>query len=132
MDFPTRLKQLRSLKKFTQEQLGKKINVSKVSISGYENGTRTPDLGTLIKISNVLNVSIDYLLGRTDINTTAPAINKPLDFDERMLIMEKQNIYVAYLGGDKEELTKEEANRLKEELEMFRLLKAKRKQKKKT
>jgi len=50
----------------TQEQLGKKINVTKVSISGYENGTRSPDVETLQKIAEVFDVSIDYLLGRTD------------------------------------------------------------------
>lgn len=66
MDFPTRLKSLRLQHKMTQEQLGKKINVTKVSISGYENGTRSPDVETLQKIAEVFDVSIDYLLGRTD------------------------------------------------------------------
>lgn len=66
MDFPTRLKSLRLQHKLTQEQLGKKINVTKVSISGYENGTRTPDVETLQKIAEVFDVSVDYLLGRTD------------------------------------------------------------------
>ena len=50
----------------TQEELGKKINVTKVSISGYENGNRTPDMETLQKIAEVFDVSIDYLLGRAD------------------------------------------------------------------
>ncbi|EGK13004.1 XRE family transcriptional regulator [Desmospora sp. 8437] len=66
MNFPTRLKKLRLEHKLTQEQLGKKINVTKVSISGYENGTRTPDIETLQKIAEVFDVTIDFLLGRTD------------------------------------------------------------------
>ncbi|GAA5344443.1 helix-turn-helix domain-containing protein [Planifilum fimeticola] len=66
MNFPSRLRALRLKHKMTQEQLGKKINVTKVSISGYENGTRTPDLETLQKIADVFDVTVDYLLGRTD------------------------------------------------------------------
>lgn len=66
MDFPSRLKRLRTERKMTQEQLGEKINVTKVSISGYENGNRTPDMETTQKIADFFGVSVDYLLGRTD------------------------------------------------------------------
>lgn len=61
-----RLKKLRTNKKLTQEQLGKIVNVTKVSISGYENGNRTPDTETLQNLANFFEVSTDYLLGRTD------------------------------------------------------------------
>jgi HTH-type transcriptional regulator, competence development regulator len=61
-----RLRKLRLDKKLTQEELGKKINVTKVSISGYENGNRTPDTETLQKLADFFNVTTDYLLGRTD------------------------------------------------------------------
>lgn len=64
--FPQRLKKLRQQRKLTQEDLGKLINVTKVSISGYENGNRTPDMETLQKIADVLEVSLDYLLGRSE------------------------------------------------------------------
>jgi transcriptional regulator with XRE-family HTH domain len=66
MQFPSRLKALRLEKKMTQEELGKKINVTKVSVSGYESGNRSPDTDTLQKIAQVFDVSVDYLLGRTD------------------------------------------------------------------
>lgn len=61
-----RLKRLRKDKKLTQEQLGRKINVTKVSISGYENGNRSPDTETLQKIADFFDVTTDYLLGRSD------------------------------------------------------------------
>ncbi len=61
-----RLKKLRRDKKLTQEQLGKKVNVTKVSISGYENGNRTPDTETLQNLADFFGVSTDYLLGRSD------------------------------------------------------------------
>ena len=65
MSFGPRLKELRTNKKLTQQQLGDIIHVSKVSVSGYENGTRTPDTDTLQSIANYFNVSLDYLVGRT-------------------------------------------------------------------
>ncbi|MGG2105504.1 helix-turn-helix domain-containing protein [Lysinibacillus pakistanensis] len=61
-----RLKMLRTEKKITQEELGKVVNVTKVSISGYENGNRTPDTETLQKLADFFDVSTDYLLGRAD------------------------------------------------------------------
>lgn len=62
--FGNRLKTLRQLRGWTQEGLGGRINVTKVSISGYKNGNRTPDIDTLQRIAEVFDVSIDYLLGR--------------------------------------------------------------------
>lgn len=59
-----RLKELRINNKITQQELGDIINVSKVSISGYEKGTRIPSLDTLIELANYFKVSIDYLIGR--------------------------------------------------------------------
>lgn len=61
-----RLKQLRTRKKLTQSELGKQINVTKVSISGYENGNRTPDTDTLERLADFFGVSTDYLLGRSN------------------------------------------------------------------
>ena len=58
-----RIKSLRKEKGLTQEELGKIINVTKVSICCYENGTRTPTLDTLIDLANSLGVDLAYLLG---------------------------------------------------------------------
>ncbi|MGM0341635.1 helix-turn-helix domain-containing protein [Enterococcus sp. AZ007] len=64
MDFGSRLKELRAAKKITQQQLGDQIHVSKVSISGYERGERSPDRETLTSLADFFEVSTDYLLGR--------------------------------------------------------------------
>ncbi|HHT37846.1 MAG TPA: helix-turn-helix transcriptional regulator [Mollicutes bacterium] len=58
-----RLKELRKAKGLNQEQLGKLVNVTKVSICCYERGTRTPNLDTFQDLLNVLGVSADYLMG---------------------------------------------------------------------
>ena len=70
MTLGSRIKELRKLKGLTQTQLGNKINVTKVSISCYENGTRLPNLETFIDLVNALDTTPDYLLGR-DINVVA-------------------------------------------------------------
>ena len=58
-----RIKELRKKFGLTQVELGKKLNVTKVSVCCYELGTRTPSLDTLIDLSNVFNVNLDYLIG---------------------------------------------------------------------
>lgn len=47
----------------TQEQLGDLIGISKVSVCGYEQGTRTPTLATFLELLKVLELEPDYLLG---------------------------------------------------------------------
>lgn len=59
-----RLRELRKENKMSQEDLGKLLGVTKVSVSGYENGTRIPSLDILNAILDVFGISADYLLGR--------------------------------------------------------------------
>lgn len=58
-----RLKELRKKSNMTQQELGRMINVTKVSICCYEKGTRIPSLETLIDLSNLFKVDLDYLIG---------------------------------------------------------------------
>lgn len=67
-----RLKLLRKQKHMSQLSLAMKLNTTQMSISRYETGKREPDLKTLILIADFLDVSIDYLLERTD----NPKMNK--------------------------------------------------------
>lgn len=61
-----RLKQLRKEQGLTQEDLALYLNVSKQSVWGYENNSVQPSLDVIVKIADRFNVSLDYLLGRTD------------------------------------------------------------------
>ena len=71
-----RLRELRKENKMSQEDLGKLLGVTKVSISGYENGTRVPSLDILQGILDVFGVSADYLLfGKKSNNETIQKIN---------------------------------------------------------
>jgi transcriptional regulator with XRE-family HTH domain len=61
-----RLKELRKQKKISQVKLAMDLNMSQNTISRYETGEREADYKTLIQIANYFDVSIDYLLERTD------------------------------------------------------------------
>ena len=61
-----RLKELRKKKRISQVMLAMDLNINQNSISHYETGEREADYATLIAIADYFNVSIDYLLGRTE------------------------------------------------------------------
>lgn len=61
------LKLLRKQYKLSQKTLGEKIGMSQQSINGYENDNIEPDISTLIKIANLFETSIDYIVGNTTI-----------------------------------------------------------------
>lgn len=62
-----RLKEIRKARGISQLKLAIDLNMNQNSISRYENGIREADYATLIKFADYFNVSIDYLLERTDI-----------------------------------------------------------------
>lgn len=61
-----RLKELRINRRISQVKLAMDLNLSQNSISRYETGEREADYDTLVAIADYFNVSVDYLLGRTD------------------------------------------------------------------
>lgn len=62
--FPQRLKELRLKKGLTQTELGKRLGVKQSTFTNWENGKREPNFETLIKLADLLEVSVDLLLGR--------------------------------------------------------------------
>lgn len=64
--FGDRLKSLRKALGLTQKELGDKLNVSGRVIGYYESNDRFPDKETLTDIADFFDVSVDYLLGRSD------------------------------------------------------------------
>lgn len=61
-----RLKNIRKSKGISQLKLALDLNTSQNTISRYETGQREPSINDLIKIADYFNVSIDYLLERTN------------------------------------------------------------------
>ena len=64
--FQERLIEQRKLNKITQRQLADYLQIAQPSYFRYENGSAEPTLETLVKIADYFDVSVDYLLGRTE------------------------------------------------------------------
>lgn len=81
LSFGARLKNLRISSDMTQLDLSKKLNVSRATVGRYETEERFPDKETLIKLADIFNVSLDFLLGREYkyINISSITLNDSLD-----------------------------------------------------
>lgn len=66
MNIGQQLKSARNKKKLTQEQLSEQIGISRQSISNWENSKSYPDIESLIKLSNIYDLSLDVLLKGDD------------------------------------------------------------------
>ena len=103
-----RIKQLREEQKLTQQELADKLKCSKSIIGLYESEIRKPSLEVLVKLSEIFNCSIDYILCKTDIRNIE---------DEFKFAYHKEI----------EGLTEEE---IKEALEFYKMIKNRRKKEK--
>lgn len=83
--FSIRLKKLRTEKNITQKDLARYLGVSDRSVGYYETGQRTPPPDIIEKIADYFNVSVDYLLGRTDIRNPYRKEDKNLSNIDKFL-----------------------------------------------
>ncbi|NGP46807.1 helix-turn-helix transcriptional regulator [Bacillaceae bacterium SIJ1] len=63
--FAERLREIRKSRGWSQEELANFLKVSKATISQYETSRKTPEIQRFIYMANELNVSLDYLAGRS-------------------------------------------------------------------
>jgi len=116
-DVGDRIKKQRELLNLTQLELANKIGINNSVLSRIEAGKRPVEDNELVLFVNFFDVKSDYLLGLTDDSSPIPTKQLATGND----------VYVAWLGGPPEEMSEEEAEHLKEQLEMFRSFKEKRK-----
>ena len=82
-----RIAELRKDKDLNQVGLGLKLNVSQKMISAYESGIHQPSIDTLLQLSKIFNVSVDYIIGNSNIKATAEKFSKDnLSYDEVELL----------------------------------------------
>lgn len=95
-----RLKELRQEKRLIQDELAKKLNISRNTITRYENGTRQPNINTVKKIAELFDVSTDYLLGISDRRYNFENVSLIELSDEYFKkIRETPKFYLGGLGG---------------------------------
>lgn len=66
MSFPERLVELRQLRGLTQKQVYEAVGLSSIGYQRYEYGNREPAFSKLIALADYFDVSLDYLVGRSD------------------------------------------------------------------
>lgn len=110
--FYQNLRNLRESDSLSQNQFAQKIGFSQSAVSAWENNTREPGIGALIKISQFFNVSVDYLIG----NSSAPLeikMQKKLSPDEQNLL----NVFRKLTSYNRIKVSSYAEIRLEEQLE---------------
>lgn len=79
--FGKRLKELRELNGYSQEELARQLNISRSRVGMYEQGRREPDFEMLEAIADLFNVNMDYLLKKE-------ALHSELTQDELLILAE--------------------------------------------
>lgn len=75
------IKDIRTSKNLTQAEVATALGVSSVVYSRYETGSRQPSIEVLIQMADIFGVTVDYLLGRQDIEDSTLS-----DFELQLLI----------------------------------------------
>ena len=78
MNIGERIAELRKDRGLKQKDVAQILNVAISTVSNYETDSHEPDLTNLCKLADILNVSTDYLLGRTDIETNMNVLKEPI------------------------------------------------------
>jgi transcriptional regulator with XRE-family HTH domain len=84
--FAQRLVTLRKECKLSQNALASALGYSRGQIANYELGSREPDFSTLIRIAEYFEVSVDYLIGKTNIRSLRikPSLEKLIDMADAL------------------------------------------------
>ena len=93
----SRLLELRKQKGFTQEQLAEKLNVTNQSVSKWEKDINAPDITLLVELADLLETSVDYLLGRGGNKPVVTTTQKNIDqlvFKIRILSANKDKVNI--------------------------------------
>ncbi|MBQ8430586.1 MAG: helix-turn-helix transcriptional regulator [Clostridia bacterium] len=72
-----KLKELRKIKGYTQNEVASLLNIQTMTYNGYENNKREPNIEMLCKLAKLYNTSIDYLVGQETNQVNLEAI-KPV------------------------------------------------------
>lgn len=107
--FADKLKELRNKEGISQSALGKALNMSQQGIAKWETGSTSPNPEMLRKIADYFNVSVDYLLGNTDIKKDPSEDEDKITFDD----------FTWAMNEEAHELTEEEKEKLLELARFF-------------
>lgn len=81
-EFSLRIKEQRKKHGLTQKEAAKALGIGQTTIANYENGTRVPDLMKVGEIADLYKVSVDYLLGRENVEVKPAEDRKKEEFPD--------------------------------------------------
>lgn len=90
-----RLAKARTQKGYTQQQIAEFLECNRATVTNYENGKRTPDVDTIVKLAKLYEVSADYLLGLSDVKSN----DKDMDFVCNYTHLDEQAIIALHNWG---------------------------------
>lgn len=97
MTFCDKLQNLRKSKGLTQEELAEKMNVSRAAVAKWESGQSYPDISNLIQISDLMNVTVDYLVREQSCEAAvSPSENTEIDKLIEFRLEANRNTYAAF------------------------------------
>lgn len=96
--FADKLKELRNKEGISQSALGKALNMSQQGIAKWETGSTSPNPEMLRKIADYFNVSVDYLLGKTDIKNPLPRNMYPIEEGDFIVMPVLASVKAGYDG----------------------------------
>jgi transcriptional regulator with XRE-family HTH domain len=82
MSFGKKLRECRDTKNLSQSQLAEEVGVHQNVISRYERGDITPSIDVVSKIADALEVSVDYLIGKTNLLLDKEAVDRLVRISE--------------------------------------------------
>ncbi|QAY68141.1 helix-turn-helix domain-containing protein [Paenibacillus protaetiae] len=110
MNIGNRIAKLREDRGWTQEQTAGKLGISRASLSHYEKNRREPDTETMAKFADLYQVTIDYLVGRTN-NPQATLSEEVQGFVDDLELSDEEILEKYNLSIDGQKLTSEETRR---------------------
>ena len=99
MIFSEKLQIIRKNKGLTQDNLAEKLNVSRQAVAKWESGQAYPDISNLIQISNIFNVTVDYLVRDAEC-MISPVTDCKTDIEEiiKFRLEANVNTYAAFMN----------------------------------
>lgn len=100
MTFCDKLQNLRKTNGLTQKNLAEKLNVSRAAVAKWEAGQSYPDVSNLIKISDIMNVTVDYLVREQSCEVAITSVEFG-DLDELIdfRLEANRNTYAGFSNG---------------------------------
>jgi transcriptional regulator with XRE-family HTH domain len=111
MDFGERLRKTREDKGLSQQDLAERAGIQASAVSHFELGRRLPSFDNIRRLADALNVTADFLLGRTDVREVAGPEAAALFREYRDLSAEDQQAlskFAEHLATQKKQKDKKE------------------------